>query len=75
MNISQNCPPHQSDVATTLRREIKKVILTVLFIHTSDHLRYSKNKKVEGFFWNKVYTGHVHPHRPCKNWKSITLYK
>ena len=66
MNISQNCPPHQSDVATTLRREIKKVILTVLFIHTSDYLRYSKNKKVKGFFVTKciqVMCTHIGPVR------------
>jgi len=36
--------PHLSDVAT-LPWEIKKSFSTVLFIHTSDYLRYRKRKK------------------------------
>ena len=48
--ILQICPPHVSHVAT-LPWEIQKSFSTVLFIHTSDYLRFTGT----GFFGD---TGH-----------------
>jgi len=44
MKILQVCPSHLSDVDTLLW-EIKKSFSTVLFIHTSDYLRYVRSKQ------------------------------
>jgi len=45
MKILQICPPHLSDVATLPREIQKKSFLAVLFIHTSDYLRYLRRKQ------------------------------
>jgi len=42
-NLS-DCPPYMSDVAT-VPWEIQKSFSTVLFIHTSDYLRYLRRKQ------------------------------
>ena len=45
MQILQICAPHLSDVATLPWEIQKKIILTVLFIHTSHYLCYLRRKQ------------------------------
>ena len=44
LHVLQICPPHLSDVAT-LPWEIPKRYLQLLFVHTSDYLRYLRRKQ------------------------------
>ena len=46
MNNLQFCPPHLSIVATVPWEIEKKLFSTVLFIHTSNYLRYLRRKKL-----------------------------
>ena len=45
MQILHNCSPHLSDVVTLPWEIQKKSFSAVLFIHTSDYLRYLRRKQ------------------------------